>query len=113
MLGLPPNQRTQQVDSLCGSSAFGASTIFPGQAVWPRTAPQTKLPTPNIADDEHVPKFDCDVEAEFDVVGAGAELKGDDASTSLVRLYGVVFDHIIMGFNTFMATIIAGNSGLL
>lgn len=91
MLGLcPPNQRTQQVDSLCNRSALGAGTIFPGQAVWPRTAPQIKLPTLNIAD-EHVPRFDCDDEAEFGAVGAGAELKGDDASTSLVRLYGFVY----------------------
>lgn len=98
-LGLPPNQRTQRVDSHCGLSAFGVDTIFPGQAVWPRTAPQTKLPTLNI-DDEHVPTIDCDVDAEFEV-GACAEYNGDDASTSLV----VYMDHFICVCFIFMCVL--------
>lgn len=49
MVGLPPNHCTQQAESLCDVQSFGAGTIFPGQAVWPRTGPQTNSPMRNVA----------------------------------------------------------------
>lgn len=76
--GLPPNHRTQQVESHCDVSAFGAGTIFPGHAVWPRTAPQTKLPTPNTDDAFLTTTFGCVTDVEFAVTACGA---GGDAST--------------------------------
>lgn len=60
MLGFPPNHRTQHVESLCVVYLFeaGFSTIFPGQALLPRTpsgvprvgSPQTNSPTQNVVD---------------------------------------------------------------
>lgn len=60
MLGFLPNHRTQHVESFCVEQLFGAGslTIFPGQALCPRTpsgvprvgSPQTSSPTQNVVD---------------------------------------------------------------
>lgn len=77
MLGLPPNHRTQQVDSFGDEFDFGAGTILPGHAVCPRTAPQTNSPTLNVDD---AFKFVGVTIDEFAL--AACDVGGDEVSTS-------------------------------
>lgn len=80
--GRLPNHRTQHVESFCVVAPFGAGTIFPGHAVWPRTAPHTKLPTVNCDDGFVVTTIGAVTGDEFGVTDWDVFDVGGDASTS-------------------------------